>query len=108
LVNLLALGVLALVIGNGERSKLQCKRELVMRLGDDFRLFGIQLDLVVERCAAVLDGIGVSVQDQLASCRLVMDVQEEETASSIPFVLERDFGKTVVGLCEALLDVSDG
>ena len=54
-----------------------------MRLGDDLRVLWVQLELVLERRAAVLDGVGVQL------------------------VLERDLGEGVVRVRQALFDVPD-
>ncbi len=61
LINLLALGVGAVIARTGNGREFERKRELVVRFGNDFGFLGVELELVVERYAAVFDGIGVAV-----------------------------------------------
>ena len=84
LVHGVALLILAVLGRDGDGGELEGEGQLVVGLGDDFRIGGVNLHLVLERGTAVLYRGGIAL------------------------VLERYFGEAVVRVGEALLDVAHG
>lgn len=103
LVDRLGFGIAVLVLSGGDGREFQSERQLVVSLGENLGVFRVELLLVLERGARVLDGVGVPATCQRGALCVLADRRLQ-----IPLVLKRDLGEEIVCVAQPLLNMSDG